>query len=147
MSEKTSKFGSGFIIGAIIGGLLTFFFNPKWGKKNRADAAKQLKKLKKIISENELKEHVKEMFGEVSDECVRLYRISRDEVIKLIDEMKEEIDKEKYVKLVEKAMEFIKQDTKVSGDKLRKIKDRLLAEWTDEEIEEPIASNKRKIVN
>src|SRR5450830_312811 len=103
--KKSSKFGLGLLIGTVLGGLASFFLSPKSGKENRKEVVKKVKQLKKLLEEKEIDKKVKEIFGEVSDEAMKIYTQAKEWLIEDLAQLKDEvehIDKEKYTTAVEK---------------------------------------------
>ncbi len=133
MSEnKKSKFGLGLLIGTVIGGLTAFFFSPTSGPENREEVAKKIKQLEKLLEEKEVDKKVKEIFGEVTDEAVRIYNQAKEWLIADLAELKltvAEIDKEKYMEAVEDIMKKVRKEVKKDGKQLEKLKKQLMKEW------------------
>ncbi len=138
MSERKSNLGLGIIIGAAIGAVTALFMSPKTGKEMRKVAGKKIKKLKKMLDDGELQDRIKYMYGEVTDESMRIYREARTELIKKIDAVKEEIDDKKYAELVDEVMEQLKTQASIAKDKLVTLKGQLMDEWNEdaEDIED-----------
>lgn len=138
MTERKSNLGLGIIIGAAIGAVTALFISPKTGKEMRKVAGKKIKKLKKMLDEGELQERITYMYGEVTDESMRIYREARTQLIKKIDAVKEEIDDKKYAELVDEVIEQFKTQATVAKDKLVTLKGQLMDEWNEdvEDIED-----------
>lgn len=136
MSNKNAKLGLGIIIGTVIGAVAGMLLSPGSGEENRKKLAVRLKKLKKMMDEGELEGYLRDKYGDVSQEGVKLYKQAREELIKRIDEVKDDIDQEKYDELVTRVVDSMKREAKVSADKLMQLRDRLQEEWTDAEQEE-----------
>ncbi|MEN9328716.1 MAG: YtxH-like protein [Candidatus Parcubacteria bacterium] len=134
---KKSKFGIGLFIGAVAGVLTGLLVAPKAGKKTREELAKKLKQLRKSVEDGELPERVKEVFGDVSDESIRLYKNAKKNLIKKLDEISDDIDFEKYKKIVTDVISGLSDGAKTSGEKLTALKDRLIEEWSDDEEAAP----------
>ena len=130
--NKKSKFGLGLLIGTVIGGLTAFFFSPTSGPKNREEVAKKVKQLEKLLKEKEIDKKVKEIFGEASEEAVRIYNMAKEWLIADLAELKltiNEIDKEKYMAAVEDVMNKVKKEVKKDSKQLEKLKKQLMKEW------------------
>lgn len=138
MAEKKSNLGIGIVIGAALGAIAATFITPKTGKEMRKVAGKKINKLKKMLDEGELQERITYMYGEVTDESMRIYREARTELIKKIDAVKEEIDDNKYAELVNDVIEQLKTRATVAKDKLVTLKGQLMDEWNEdaEDIED-----------
>jgi len=130
--KKSSKLGIGLLIGSVLGGLAAFFLTPGSGPKNRKMVLKKLEAVRKKLADVDVAHEVKKIYGEVTQETVRLYGKVRKELIRRIDDMRkryEDLDKEKYKKLVDEVVDEVKKDTQVTAEKLLKIKDSLLKDW------------------
>lgn len=116
------------VLGAVLGGVAAFFLSPHSGPENREMVAKKLKELRKSLAEAEIPEKVKEIYGEVTEEGIRIYTAARKELIKKIDEVKE-IDWEKYQEIVEEVVDRLKKETNITAERAAKLKDYLIAQW------------------
>ncbi len=136
-TNKSSKFGIGLLLGTVVGGLAALFLSPNSGEENRKLIAKKVKELEKLLEDAELDKKVKEIFGEVSEEAKDIYKKTKKELIKRLSELKEtveNIDREKYEKVVNETVEIIKKEVKKEGKEMEKLKDELLKEWKKLEI-------------
>lgn len=132
-TKKPSKFGLGLLIGSVLGGIAAFFLSPTSGPENREMVAKKIKELEKLMEEKEVDKHIKEIFGEVTEEVKLIYEKAKTELIKRLAELKEtvqNIDKEKYMNVVEDVMTKIKKETKKDIRQLEKLKSQLIREWS-----------------
>ena len=130
--KKTSFFGLGVIFGTIIGGLTALFLSPQSGKKNREEVVKKARQLKELIEKNELDTKVKEIFGEVTKEAKEFYLRAKEAVITKLAEVKEkveEIDKEKYAKLVNDVVKELKKESKYAEKIIEKLEKHLKDDW------------------
>jgi len=130
--KKSSKLGLGLLIGTVLGGLAAFFFSPKSGEENRELVAKKVKQLEKLLKEKEIDKKAKEIFGEVSDETVKLYNQAKTWLIEELAQLKEaveNIDKEKYTKAVDQVMKKVQKEMKKDAKELEKLKKQLMKEW------------------
>ncbi len=135
-NKKSSWFGFGLTIGTVLGGLAAFFLSPTSGKQNREEAAKKFAELKKLLEEKELEAKIKEIFGEWSDEAKQKYLEVKDQLAKRLAQLKEkinEIDKEKYVKVVNEITVELKKEfekeAKFTGKIADKLHDSLVEDW------------------
>lgn len=135
MAERKSNMGAGILFGAAVGFIAGLFMAPKSGKETRDQVAKKLKELKRALDDGELRERVEDMFGEVTDEGMKMYKNARKTLIKKLDEMKDDVDFDAYKNIVDDVVETIRDETKGATDKLAALKDTLLEEWTDAEPE------------
>lgn len=130
--KKSSKLGLGLVLGTLIGGLAAFFFSPKSGEENREMVAKKVKQLEKLLKEKEVDKKVKEIFGEATDEAIKLYNQAKTWLIEDLATLKEtinEIDKEKYTKAVENVVKKVGKEAKKDIKQLEKLKKQLMKEW------------------
>jgi len=100
-SSKKTKFGLGFFLGSIIGGLTALFFSPKSGKENREEAKKLYQKAKTWL-EAELKTLKKGI---------------------------DKIDKESYKKAVDRVVKKIAKEAKKGAKEIKKVKEQLIKDW------------------
>lgn len=131
-NQKKSNFGLGVLIGAALGSVAAFFLSPKSGPENREMIMKKLESIKKLLKEKSLDEIVMEIFGKVTDEGKRLYTVARDEMNTRLDAMKEtveDIDRDKYVELVDDVIERVKKEGDVSKERLEKLHAFLMNRW------------------
>lgn len=122
MSEKKNNFGLGLLIGGLTAGLATFFLTPKSGKENRQDVVELIKKLKQKIDDAKLEEKAKEIFGKATKETKEIYEKLTKQIVKELEELNQkiqDIDKDKYVEIIEKAWHNL-------GDKVAKYQDKLI---------------------
>lgn len=132
ITKKSSKFGLGLLLGTVIGGITALFFSPNTGEENREIVAKKIQDLRKLMEEKEVDKKVMEIFGEVSDEAKALFLKAKEELIAGLATLKESvenIDREKYIKVVEDVMKKVQKETKREVKQLEKLKNHLLEEW------------------
>ncbi len=122
MTDNKSKFGLGILFGTIIGGVTAFFLSPKSGKENREAVVKKIDELKKILEEEKVDEKLKEIYLKAKNWLV-------DE-LELLKNTVDNIDYEKYQKVVNKVMLKVKKETKKGAKELEKLKKQLLKEWS-----------------
>jgi len=130
---KSGKFLAtvvGLIAGAV-GGLL---LAPQSGKKTRAN----LKKMAMMLTEEvegtvkDTKEKVEEVFGEVTEEAMNKYKEIKSTVMNKVAEVKtagKEIDKEKYVEIVEKVVDEYKSDLATTKNGAVKLMAQFKKDW------------------
>jgi gas vesicle protein len=131
-NKKPSLFGLGVVIGTVIGAVSAFFLSPTTGEENREVAAKKIKQLKKLLQEHELDTKIKEIFGEVTEEAKAFYFKAKDELIKDLADLREkieEIDKEKYLAIVDDLSREMKKEAKFTGKVIDKLHDHLVEDW------------------
>lgn len=131
-NNKSSKLGVGLVIGSILGGVAAFFLSPKSGKENRELVSKKIQEIKKMIEEKKIQERVKEIYGDVTDEGMKLYTMAHDEMNNRLDELKksmDEIDINRYKAMVTDVIDRIKDESQESGDRISKLKDYFMNKW------------------
>ena len=132
MADQKSSFGLGVLFGAVVGGLTAFFLSPKSGKENREDVAKKVQELKKLLEDSHLDERVKEVYGEVSKEAKMCYVQTKVLLIKKLAELKEkvhEIDKKKYMEIVDEVVLEFKKESKHTEKIVAKLREQLESDW------------------
>ena len=130
--KKPSRFGLGVLLGTVLGGLAAFFLSPKSGEENREAVVKKIQELKKEIDKMEIDKKVQEVYGEVTEDGKKAYLKAKKQILKGLDELQErwqEFDREKYVKMVEDAVEEAKSETKQTAEKLLKLKEMFVRDW------------------
>ncbi|MFA5137004.1 MAG: hypothetical protein WC489_06485 [Patescibacteria group bacterium] len=135
--KKSSKFGIGVLIGTVIGGLTALFLTPTTGEENRKLVAQKIKDLEDLLQDTELDKKVKEIFGEATDEARNLYLKAKKNTIKRLAELKEtveNIDREKYEKVVKETIDILKKEVKREAKDMEKLKEALLKEWKKLEV-------------
>lgn len=107
---------------------------PKSGKETRSDLTKLAEEMsKKLTTETkETNKRVKAIFGKVTKEADIKYQEIKSRIAVELAKIKtagEKIDKDKYVKLVEKTVGEFKGDLAVSKDSSAKIVEYLKSDW------------------
>lgn len=132
MANNEKKFGLGLLFGAVAGALAGVFLAPKSGKKNREEFLKRAEELKEKLYEAELDKKIKTFVGEVTDETKKAYFDVKKVTIKNLAELQdkiEDIDREKYFKIVKSAVEQVKEKHSVSEEVFAKLKTMLESDW------------------
>ena len=146
MAQK-SNFGVGIAIGAILGGVATFFMSPRSGKENRDMAKKKIGEFKKMINDKKIDEAVKEIYGSVTEEGKKFYTMARKEIdIKLSDLQKnlKDIDQSKYKQIVMDTVDYVVKEGKTTIERVDKLKKYLLNRWNTGE--DMVKSDVKKVV-
>lgn len=119
------------IAAGAIGGLL---LAPKSGKETREDLKKLVLKLTKEVegTVKSTKEKVEEVFGEATDQAMEKYKEIKSTVMNKVAEVKtagKEIDKEKYIAIVEKVVNEYKSDLSTTKNGAIKLVSQLKKDW------------------
>lgn len=125
-NNKPSKFGIGLVVGTVLGALAGLFLAPQSGKETREAVLKKVEELKKELDKMEIDKKVKEIWGEVSEESVKMYKVGRKELLKKLEDFQDkwdELDKEKYLKMVEEVVEGLKKEMPKAANKVMKLKE------------------------
>jgi gas vesicle protein len=147
MSEHYEKgLLTGVVLGGLIGAGLAFFLTPKNGAENRKMVAKKATEIKGEAQEKilALKEQVKEthdnvketvlaIFGEVSEVTLNLYTDANKLMSKQLATLKEsveDIDHDKYAKLVKNISETLKKNRRYQDRQIAKVEKYLLARFS-----------------
>ena len=134
MSKNKGGFFLAGVIGALAGAIGGMLLAPKSGKETRKDIAKLASDIsKKIRTEtNETKERVKDVFGKVTEEATDKYNEVKNAVVGKVASLRtagEEMDKDKYGKVVEGVVADFKDDFKATKEGAGKIVNYLKKDW------------------
>jgi gas vesicle protein len=115
MAKSTGKFFMAGVIGAIAGAVGSLLMAPKSGKETREDIMNLAMEISNRIKTEttETKTRVKEVFGKVTEEATMKYDEIKNTVVGKVAAVKtagEEINKEKYVKIVDDVVAEFKGD-------------------------------------
>lgn len=122
----------GVLFGSALGALAGFFLSPKSGEENREAVLKKIKELKNQVEKMEIDKKVKEIWGEVNEDGKKTFVIAKKQLLKKVDELQEkwqDFNYDKYVSLVEEAVDEAKSETKQTADRLLKLKDLFVKDW------------------
>ncbi len=142
INHNNSRFGIGLVVGSVIGGIAALLLSPKSGKENREVLNKKMAGWKKMWESGELEKKVKEVFGDFSEESVKIYATARERVMQGIEEMRH-MDGDDYAKLVQQVIDDVKKTTKISVEKLKKLQSSLIRDWP--EMKDAIEKEGRKL--
>jgi len=140
--SKTGKFFLAGMLGAVAGAVGGLLFAPQSGKKTRqeiADLAEEIA-LKVKTKADDTRDLVKDVYGKYTEEGKAKYLEIKDAVVAKVATVKtagEEIDKEKYGKVVEDVVADFKVDLEATKDGGSKIIKYLKKDW--EKIKKAIA--------
>src|SRR3989344_5202616 len=119
MTQKSSKFGLGIMMGAVAGAIAGLFLAPKAGKQLRKDAQKLYEDISK-----DPEAAVKEIFGKVTEESMQIYTAAQKEVSAQLANLSanyKTLDTSKYKEVVKQAVDNAKADKKLPEDQLKKL--------------------------
>lgn len=136
MSNKSS-FKTGLLFGAVLGGIAAFFLSPKSGKENREMAKKKFEELRKMMKDKKVDEIVAEIYGKASVEGKKLYMTARKELDARLGQLNdaiEDLDKEKYMSLVEDVMNRVKDEKDATKDRISKLQAYLMNRWDEAQM-------------
>jgi len=132
-SKKHSWLSFSFISGVILGGLGGLFFAPKQGRELRRETREKIKEVQAILKEKGVNEKVKKIYGEATKETKKQYqRVRKDLVLRLsaLEKGISEIDKGKYLEIVDEVLANLKKEPKKTSQKaLVKLKKSLRDDW------------------
>jgi gas vesicle protein len=140
-NQKNSKMGLGLVLGVVLGAIGGVFLAPKSGKENREAAAKRIGEVKELIESGEMKKKIEEVFGEISEESVRVYNNALEEVMNRVEKMKT-MTAEDYAEVVQTVIDKVKEGTKIGSDKMLKLKDQFIEDYP--EVEQEVKKKARK---
>lgn len=132
--NSSTKFGLGVLLGTVIGGLTAFFLSPSAGPENREMVTKKFKKVMKWLEEADIPSHIIEIYGEVNDEGMKLYKATRKDLakrMKKVEKLLNEFDAEKYKAMVEESVDAVKTEADETAKRADKLKKYLLKKWTE----------------
>jgi gas vesicle protein len=133
MSKSQNVFMAG-VIGAVAGAIGGLLFAPRSGKETRRKISRLALELAKNVEveSKETTERVKDIYGKVSEEANRRYEEVRSAVLAKVATVKtagKEIDKDKYVTLVDEVVTDFKTDLEATKDGATKISKYLKKDW------------------
>ena len=140
--SKTGKLFFAGILGAMAGAVGGLLLAPQSGKKTRqeiVDLAEELA-LKVKTKADDTRDLIKDIYGKYSDEGKAKYLEIKDAVVLKVSTVKtagENIDKEKYEKVVEDVVADFKDDLKATKNGSTKIVNYLKKDW--EKIKKALA--------
>ena len=119
------------VVAGAIGGLL---LAPKSGKETREDIKRLAAELNEKVKHGvmETKDRVKTVFGEANEAAVEKYQQIKDQVNQKLAALKttgEEIDKNKYAKVVDDVIEDFRDDLAATKDAGKKLSAMLKKDW------------------
>ncbi len=142
MAKNGSKFFLAGVIGALAGAVGGLLLAPQSGKKTRQEIADLADEITDRIKAkaDETRSQVKDIYGKYTEEGKAKYLEIKDAVVSKVAAVKttgEEINKEKYGKVVEGVVEDFKEDIESTKASAEKIINYLKKDW--EKIKKAIA--------
>ena len=137
MSEK-SGFYQGLFTGTLVGGLLgaglAFFLSPKSGPENRKMVADKALQLRDQVMEarDDFADTVEVIFGEVNRATMNLYADARELFARQLETFQDswdDIDRDKYMEMVDKVMGALSKNKKNDPTYLEKLKTYWTKNW------------------
>lgn len=131
--DKKVSLKTGLLIGAVLGGVAAYFLTPRTGKENREMAAQKLKELQKMLKDKDIDDIVKEIYGKASDEGKKAFISARNDISERLADMKEtigDVDKGKYVELVDDVIARLQKEGDMAKDHVMKLQDYFLNRWS-----------------
>ncbi len=122
--KGSGKFGLGLIFGAVVGAVTALFLTPTTGEENRKHALEMYEKVKQMVQEGEIEEKARELFGDVTEEGMRLIAEVRSEMLTRLDEIKTDLDAldtQKLTKYVEDTVATVGARVKASAKDIEKL--------------------------
>ncbi len=134
MAKQTGKFFLAGVLGAVAGAIGGLLLAPQSGKKTRQEIANLALEISRQIKNKAdiTKEQVKDVFGKYTEEGKQKYEEIKSTVVNKVASIKtagEEIDKEKYSKVVETVVEEFKDDLTATKNGSAKISAYLKKDW------------------
>lgn len=132
--HSTGRFLLAGLLGAVAGAVGGLLLAPQSGKKTREKISKLAGEVARALRSevDDTKARVKDIFGKVSDEAMSKYKTVRNSVAGKVAAVKtagEDVDKDKYVKLVEDVVDDYKEDFKSTKDGVGKMVSYLKKDW------------------
>lgn len=112
-----------------LGFVSALFLAPKSGKENREEAVKRVQELKNFLQDEKTQKRVKEIFGTAAEDGMKIYDQVRSNVQAKLEDVKDGLSKEKYMEIVNDVTDQVKNQTKVAGDKMVKVRSHLVDIW------------------
>lgn len=134
MSKNKGGFFLAGVLGALAGVVGGLLLAPQSGKETRKAISLLASELSKKIKTNlgETEDRVKDVYGKVTDEAMMKYNGIRNTVVTRIASVKtagEEINKEKYGKVVDEVVADFKSDFESTKNGAAKIATYLKKDW------------------
>lgn len=134
MSKNKGSFFLAGLLGAMAGAIGGLLLAPQSGKETRKDIIKMANEMSKRIKvgAGETKKRVEEIYGKATDEAVEKYNSVRNAVIAKVAALKtagNQIDKDKYAKVVDEVVNEFKSDFSETKNGMSKITTYLKKDW------------------
>lgn len=133
--KGSGKFGLGLMFGALVGAVTALFLTPTTGEQNRKRALEMYESMKKMVQDGEIEDKARELFGDVTEEGMRLIAEVRSEILTRLDEIKTDVeafDEQKFTKYVEDTVATVGERVKASAKDVEKLKNNIVAKLETE---------------
>lgn len=118
--RRKSNPGLTLFVGMALGAVAGLFLAPKSGKENREEAKKKLKDLQKSWESGDMQKQVQDIFGDVSNESMKMYKQAQDELTKRMESMKELTDRKTYEDMVSSVVTWVQDTMGMKGEEAEK---------------------------
>jgi uncharacterized protein (DUF3084 family) len=116
------------LLAALVGAITAIFFTTDEQGETKETVRGKVKALKARLKDVDEKQVAQKIFGEKSDEVLKMFRESKETVVTRLAKLKgtlDEIDKQKYLDIVTEVTEDLKHKSAVTSKQLAKLKDYL----------------------
>jgi gas vesicle protein len=130
------------LVGAAVGYAASLFLSPDTKLKHRRNLEAKAGELKKLLTDPEEQERVRDIFKENTDSAQEKYRRAKFAVISRLSQMRgaiQDIDKQKYARAVEKALDDLREDGELPKTQLDRLKKYLIEDF--QKIKSNVALN------
>jgi gas vesicle protein len=127
--DRMGGFGIGLLLGAAIGAIAGLLFAPKSGKELREELEEKMRRLKRDYESGKLEDRVRDIFGNVRQSSIDLYREAKDEVKRRVRSSRGEINQKRYDQIIDDVIRDIRERTEEGVDTLERLRDSLAREW------------------
>jgi gas vesicle protein len=141
-SKLLTKTTGTLLVGAAVGYAATLLLSPETKEKHKQTIKQKSEELKKLLTDKEEQERVKEIFRENTDATQQKYRQIKTNLVGLLAQTRgaiQDIDKQKYTYAVEKALEELRTEGTMPKAQLERLKRYLIQDF--QKIKSNVALN------